>query len=504
MESASTKDTDKVCSHCSAKVAEDAIFCFNCGHRLTDSGPRDNDSESVDKLIQCFKCKGENNTDAVYCRFCGARLSSEENETNLTSKPSKLDTDSLETTAAEAEAAVEEEKKGDIQHLTLQHAHCVSCGYVLEEKNLLCPKCNAVVPFSPNYELNLSLFEAKGEKKAHYVLRKYKTLQTLSHAFSQRLGKPWLETQFIGSAIQVSETQYTHIKHLALIAGRILGLQHLPDIYVSGSAGWSISTFGTENESFVVIGTFLLKQLSTGELLFCLGRELGHILCGHIFYRTLSLLLSGKTHTTLVTHGLSSLLSLKRLLTLPFQIPLVTWLRATEITADQAGLLVVQDISTAERALLIQSVKSRDVLNNLDLESYVNQQEKLQRNISKLSEFFTQSTPFITQRIRNLRRFYNSNEYASLTQYINNHIPQAELLQIKSFLRSKPGSALSPAKGKSLRSFGKCPKCQSDFSIPRTILLKGKPVMLKCKRCGHVFKVQAHRNIKINKPKNQE
>ncbi len=468
--------TCKVCPRCYTILSKDAIFCLNCGQKLSS----DNVSPCSDSRV-CPECGGENTLDAVFCRHCGKRLQNFEDQALLgeKGKVSRYDEHS--------DPPIDDNVK--LERLLPHHLHCVSCGSVLDENMLLCSKCSAIIPFFSEYKLEQSLFEAKGERQARYVLQKYKTLRTIGNTLSHRLGKPWLEAQFIGSAIQVSQNQYSHIQDLALLAARILGLKHLPSIYVSGKAGWSINTFGTEDESFIVIGTFLLKQSTPGELLFLLGRELGHILCDHIFYRTISLVLSGQDHTPIVSHGLSSLLNIKKLMTLPFQIPLVTWLRTSEITADQAGLLVVQDIATAERALLLQSVKSRDILNNLDVDSYVRQQEELHKSVSKLSEFFTQTTPFITQRIKNLRSFYRSPEYEELVRTIQKHIPDGDQLKIRRALQSKPGAVLSIKKRSAV--IGKCPGCKSTFSVPRKVLLSKKVLTLKCKKCGRIFKLEA-------------
>ncbi|RMG59501.1 MAG: hypothetical protein D6722_22225 [Bacteroidetes bacterium] len=90
-----------------------------------------------------------------------------------------------------------------------------------------------------------------------------------------------------------------------------------------------------------------IDLLSEQELLFLLGRELGHIKSNHVLYRMMA------DSLRLIAQLISdATLGLGNLLSMPIQIALMHWYRMSEFTADRAGLLTCQDVEVAGQALI--------------------------------------------------------------------------------------------------------------------------------------------------------
>src|SRR4029450_5094119 len=71
------------------------------------------------------------------------------------------------------------------------------------------------------------------------------------------------------------------------------------------------------------------------------SHELGHVMSGHALYRTIAAILA------LISLG--ALPTLAGLAVLPIRLAFLEWSRKSELSADRAGLLGVQDIVAAQR-----------------------------------------------------------------------------------------------------------------------------------------------------------
>ena len=84
-----------------------------------------------------------------------------------------------------------------------------------------------------------------------------------------------------------------HIYAQAVRAARILGMSHMPDVYLSGERPWDCLTFGSDKDSFVVIGSALAGNFQGADMLFLLAREMGHCCAGHALWKTVIRFLLG-------------------------------------------------------------------------------------------------------------------------------------------------------------------------------------------------------------------
>jgi len=116
-----------------------------------------------------------------------------------------------------------------------------------------------------------------------------------------------------------------------------LSLEALPDVFVANSSKSNAFTFGSEGRAYVVFTSALLRIVSMQELAAVVGHEFGHIRSGHMLYHTLAEVLAGGVGASASLVGLD-------LISIPIRLALLSWHRESEVTADRASLLTVNDI----------------------------------------------------------------------------------------------------------------------------------------------------------------
>jgi Zn-dependent protease with chaperone function len=116
-----------------------------------------------------------------------------------------------------------------------------------------------------------------------------------------------------------------------------LSLEALPEVFVANATNLNAFTFGSEGHAYVVFTSSLLRVVSMQELAAVVGHEFGHIKSGHMLYHTLAEVLAGGIGASASLMGLD-------LISIPIRLALLSWHRESEVTADRASLLAVNDI----------------------------------------------------------------------------------------------------------------------------------------------------------------
>src|SRR5690606_26744125 len=94
---------------------------------------------------------------------------------------------------------------------------------------------------------------------------------------------------------------------------------------------------------FIVLNSGALRLLDDDELTYLLGHELGHIMSGHVLYRTMTVILLQLAQMGFPVVGLAARAVL---------IALLEWSRKSELSADRAGLLSLQNPEAALKAFM--------------------------------------------------------------------------------------------------------------------------------------------------------
>jgi Zn-dependent protease with chaperone function len=219
----------------------------------------------------------------------------------------------------------------------------------------------------------------------------------LAAATVVRMNKEFLRGTLLGSTVKVTERQFPSLYKLVARCAATLQVP-VPQVYVANSPVMNAFTFGTEDDSFIVLHSALVDAFSEKELLFVIGHETGHIQNKHVVYNTALILLQRMAELFIGP------------LILPAVVALNAWYRRAEITCDRAGLLCSQDLDSASRSFIKLAVGSKRLSDEVDMREFLAQHDEAKGSVGRYMEAF-QSHPYLPKRIKALQVFAESEIY---------------------------------------------------------------------------------------------
>ncbi|MEP6690364.1 MAG: M48 family metallopeptidase [Gemmatimonadaceae bacterium] len=358
---------------------------------------------------------------------------------------------------------------------------CAGDGSTLAAARVYCPECRWLRPLCPGYEMDINAFLWALDADAMNVLRSLGPLTAAAHFVSERVGRPWLESSVNG--LRLSERQLPDVFALAIRAARIMALPYLPEIYVSGDQMWEAMTLGTDSSAFIVIGS-VLTNFKNDDLLFMLGREMGHARAGHALWKTVSQFISGRGHKrSILGDGILHALNPAKLAESVIDAPLMAWARHSEITADRAGMLVVGKEEVARKVLMSWTLKSFPLQARINADAWL-EQEAEANDVSRFAEWTQSSTPYLAGRLRLMHEFAQSEEQLAWRAVIDHWAPPDPAADAKPEApkTAPPADAAKrappPDDPNSIRLV--CVKCNEAMRIPKSALAGTEPVNVRC------------------------
>ena len=211
---------------------------------------------------------------------------------------------------------------------------------------------------------------------------------------------------FLYDSVQVTPRQFPEIYALLTECAERLAIP-VPRLLIGpGTGGMELNayTFGTDEHCFVHISSFLALQLSPEELRFVIGHECGHIHNQHVTYLTLAYLL----HYQLFSKFWRTPDEFKFPM-LATKVPLATWQRRAEVTADRAGAICAQDTEVGCRALIKLRLGFASLAKDVNVDAYLEQGDDLRRaGFFARGQELTLTHPLVVKRIKLLRMFARS------------------------------------------------------------------------------------------------
>ena len=171
--------------------------------------------------------------------------------------------------------------------------------------------------------------------------------------------------------------------------GEVLGLEVLPEAFVVPTPELNASTFGRDDRPILAINSAALNALSEIELMALVGHELGHVKSKHLLYHTLAESFGAGAQLLANFYGAG-------LVAMPIQMLLLSWHRESEISADRAALLIVNDPGVF-RSMMLKIIGHIPPENGAPVDS--------------LAGAF-QTHPTYGRRLAKVKEFYASAEYA--------------------------------------------------------------------------------------------
>ena len=186
-------------------------------------------------------------------------------------------------------------------------------------------------------------YEHPADRSALVALRKLSGFDTLLRKLFGLFNERAFRLTYLAGAVRASERQFPHIYELVRDGSYILDLDEVPEVYVTQNPLVNAMALGRD-KPFIVITTGMVNLYDPEELRWVVGHELGHILSGHVVYRTMLLILlqlAARVAFLPITLGLGAIIW-----------GLEEWFRKSELSCDRAGLLAGQDVDAARRALM--------------------------------------------------------------------------------------------------------------------------------------------------------
>ena len=221
---------------------------------------------------------------------------------------------------------------------------------------------------------------------------------------------------FLHDAVQVTPRQFPEIYALLADCAERLSIPVPrlligPDVPGGAGIGMNAFTFGTDEECFIFVTSHLALQLTPEELRYVIGHECGHVHNRHVTWMTLAYVL----HYQLFSKFWLDQIKYKFPL-LATRMPLDTWQRRAEVTADRAGAICARDVEVGARALIKLRTGFAALADKVDVDAYLEQGDALrQESLAVRGRELTYSHPLVVKRIKMLRLFARSELFYACT-----------------------------------------------------------------------------------------
>jgi Zn-dependent protease with chaperone function len=185
----------------------------------------------------------------------------------------------------------------------------------------------------------------------------------------------------------------------------VLDAEEVPELFVSQKPVVNAGAVGM-SKPFIVLNSSLVELLGQDEVEAVIGHEVGHILSGHVLYRTLLVILLSLTVFRYPLAGLA---------VRPVLFALLEWYRKSELSSDRAGLLAIQDPDASMRGLMHMAGGMRG--ETLNLEEFVAQAEEYREggelldSVYKVLNVLGLTHPFAVVRVAELKDWIDGGTY---------------------------------------------------------------------------------------------
>jgi len=248
-------------------------------------------------------------------------------------------------------------------------------------------------------------WEHPADRAALNALRKIPGFDMVLRKVFGMFGERALLLAFKANAVKVTENQYPDLHESLLRVCEVLDAQEVPELFVSQKPVVNAGAVGM-SKPFIVLNSSLVELLGPDEVEAVIGHEVGHILSGHVLYRTLLVILLSLTVFRYPLAGLA---------VRPVLFALLEWYRKSELSSDRAGLLAIQDPDASMRGLMNMAGGMRGA--TLNLEEFVAQAEEYREggelldSVYKVLNVIGATHPFSVVRVAELRDWIDTGAY---------------------------------------------------------------------------------------------
>lgn len=261
------------------------------------------------------------------------------------------------------------------------------------------------------HQISSRAWEHPADRAALNSLKKVPGLDKLLSMLFGATSERSLRLMYLASSVRVSDKQFLRVKLLFDEVCKTFDIEKKPEVYVSQSTILNAFAVGMDNP-FIVLNSGLVERLDDEELTEVLGHELGHIMSGHMLYRTLFVILQ-KISKSLVQ------LPVPNWIFSGVYYALQEWSRKSELSADRAGLLATQNPDVSLRVAMKLAGGNFE---QMDVAAFLEQAEEYNKNdnagdtVFKFLNIIGESHPFASTRALEIVNWVRSGDYDATLQ----------------------------------------------------------------------------------------
>ncbi|MBW3535837.1 MAG: M48 family metallopeptidase, partial [Gemmatimonadetes bacterium] len=248
-------------------------------------------------------------------------------------------------------------------------------------------------------------WEHPADKAALSALRKVPVFDDVLRRLFGFFGEKPIRLAFQANAVRVSPNQFGRVHALHLEVSRTLDAPQIYPVFVSQTPMVNAGAYGMD-QPFIILNSGTVKLLDDEELAYVIGHELGHIMSDHVLYRTMTVLLIQLASMGFPLVGMAARAVL---------VALLEWYRKSELSADRAALLSIQDPEVAMKAMLKMAGGGEH--DETSLQEFIQQAEEYRAGgdvadqVFKILNLMGTTHPFWVLRLSETRAWIESGDY---------------------------------------------------------------------------------------------
>lgn len=254
-------------------------------------------------------------------------------------------------------------------------------------------------------DIGAESWEHPADRAALAALRRIPAFDEVLRKLFGFFGERPVRLAFQANAVRVGPKQFPDIHSRYKHVLETLDAPEEYPLFISQTPIVNAGAYGM-NQPFIVLNSGSIRLLDDQQQIFLLGHELGHILSGHVLYRTMLVILLQLAELGYPIVGLAARAVL---------LGLLEWSRKSELSSDRAGLLAVQDpnaaLGTSMKLAGGGSAEETDLNAFLEQADEYRQEGDLADAVFKVLNLLGTTHPFHTLRAAELRDWIESGDY---------------------------------------------------------------------------------------------
>ncbi len=252
--------------------------------------------------------------------------------------------------------------------------------------------------------IDSSTWEHPADRAALMALRRIPAFDMVLKKVFGLFGEKPIRLAFQSNAVRVSEKQFPWVWERYVEVCETLDTPRY-DLFVSQTPLVNAGAYGME-KPFIVLNSGAIRLLDQEELTYLLGHEVGHVMSGHVLYRTMTVLLLQLAQMGFPVVGLAARAVL---------VGLLEWNRKAELSSDRAGLLAVQNPEATLKGFMKMAGGGYD--EETDLNEFLVQAEEYRTSgdaadlVFKVLNLLGTTHPFHVLRAAEIRDWIEAGEY---------------------------------------------------------------------------------------------